>query len=87
MNALTTRSLLTREERVVSCLSAEQSLNVRDAFVKGVYHRLFFHIINKINEALNLYVFEVFTTKSNIMRVCASSLSCLLLLFDGSPKI
>uniref|UniRef100_A0A915BGX9 Myosin-VIIa n=1 Tax=Parascaris univalens TaxID=6257 RepID=A0A915BGX9_PARUN len=52
VNALTTRSLITREERVVSCLSAEQSLDIRDALVKGIYGRLFLHIINRINDAI-----------------------------------
>lgn len=52
VNALTTRSLVTREERVVSCLTAEQSLDVRDALVKGIYGRLFISIVNKINDAI-----------------------------------
>uniref|UniRef100_A0A183V3G8 Unconventional myosin heavy chain 6 n=1 Tax=Toxocara canis TaxID=6265 RepID=A0A183V3G8_TOXCA len=52
VNALTTRSLITRDERVVSCLSAEQSLDIRDALVKGIYGRLFLYIINRINEAI-----------------------------------
>uniref|UniRef100_A0A0M3IQE0 Myosin motor domain-containing protein n=1 Tax=Ascaris lumbricoides TaxID=6252 RepID=A0A0M3IQE0_ASCLU len=52
VNALTTRSLITRNERVVSCLSAEQSLDIRDALVKGIYGRLFLHIINRINDAI-----------------------------------
>ncbi|KAK0401978.1 hypothetical protein QR680_016074 [Steinernema hermaphroditum] len=52
VNALTTRTLVTREERVVSCLSAAQSLDVRDALVKGIYGRLFIHIVNRINDAI-----------------------------------
>ncbi|CAG9536769.1 unnamed protein product, partial [Cercopithifilaria johnstoni] len=53
VKALTRRNLLIGVERVVSYLSAEQILNVRDVFVKAVYHRLFLHIIEKINEAMN----------------------------------
>lgn len=34
MNALTTKTIETREESVISSMSAEQSLDVRDAFVK-----------------------------------------------------
>lgn len=36
----------------VSTLSREQSLDVRDAFVKGIYGRLFVHIVSKINNAI-----------------------------------
>uniref|UniRef100_A0A1I7VNW0 Myosin VIIa n=1 Tax=Loa loa TaxID=7209 RepID=A0A1I7VNW0_LOALO len=53
MNALTSRSLMIGMERVVSYLNAEQTLNVRDVFVKAIYHRLFLRIVEKINEAMN----------------------------------
>jgi myosin-7 len=36
----------------VSTLSREQSVDVRDAFVKGIYGRLFILIVNKINSAI-----------------------------------
>uniref|UniRef100_A0A914X4M5 Unconventional myosin heavy chain 6 n=1 Tax=Plectus sambesii TaxID=2011161 RepID=A0A914X4M5_9BILA len=52
VNALTTKTIMTREERVVSCLTAEQSLDIRDAFVKGVYGKLFVWIVQKINSAI-----------------------------------
>uniref|UniRef100_A0AC35U8D7 Myosin motor domain-containing protein n=1 Tax=Rhabditophanes sp. KR3021 TaxID=114890 RepID=A0AC35U8D7_9BILA len=49
---LTTKTLIMRNEKVVSGLSAIQALNVRDALVKGLYGRIFVYIINKINEAI-----------------------------------
>ncbi|VDK42367.1 unnamed protein product [Anisakis simplex] len=52
VNSLTTRSLVTRDERVVSCLGPQQSLDVRDALVKGIYGRLFLYLVNRINEAI-----------------------------------
>jgi len=33
-------------------LSRDQSVDIRDAFVKGIYGRLFIHIVKKINEAI-----------------------------------
>lgn len=36
----------------ISTLSREQSVDVRDAFVKGIYGRLFVHIVSKINNAI-----------------------------------
>lgn len=53
MKTLTSRSLLIGAERVVSYLSAEQTLDIRDVLVKAIYHRLFLHIVEKINEAVN----------------------------------
>ncbi|VDM99294.1 unnamed protein product [Thelazia callipaeda] len=53
-DALTTRTLSIGEERVISCLSAEQSLDARDAFAKAIYHRLFLYVMDKINDALNV---------------------------------
>ncbi|KAM8835793.1 unconventional myosin-VIIa isoform 1-T1 [Synchiropus picturatus] len=49
---LTTRTLITRGESVVTPLSVEQGLDVRDAFVKGIYGRLFVWIVDKINAAI-----------------------------------
>lgn len=33
-------------------MNKEQSLDVRDAFVKGIYGRMFIWIVDKINEAI-----------------------------------
>uniref|UniRef100_A0AAX7SFR4 Myosin VIIAb n=1 Tax=Astatotilapia calliptera TaxID=8154 RepID=A0AAX7SFR4_ASTCA len=52
MVCLTTRTLITRGESVVTPLSVEQGLDVRDAFVKGIYGRLFIWIVDKINAAI-----------------------------------
>ncbi|XP_068600827.1 unconventional myosin-VIIa-like [Brachionichthys hirsutus] len=52
MVCLTTRTLITRGESVATPLSEEQGLDVRDAFVKGIYGRLFIWIVDKINAAI-----------------------------------
>ncbi|XP_037533824.1 myosin VIIAa [Nematolebias whitei] len=52
MNCLTSRTLITRGETVSTPLSKEQALDVRDAFVKGIYGRLFVWIVEKINAAI-----------------------------------
>jgi len=52
MNALTRKTFFAHGETVISTLSREQSVDVRDAFVKGVYGRLFVLIVKKINSAI-----------------------------------
>ncbi|XP_034557691.1 myosin VIIAa [Notolabrus celidotus] len=52
MNCLTSRTLITRGETVSTPLSMEQALDVRDAFVKGIYGRQFVWIVEKINAAI-----------------------------------
>uniref|UniRef100_A0A287CVD8 Myosin VIIA n=2 Tax=Ictidomys tridecemlineatus TaxID=43179 RepID=A0A287CVD8_ICTTR len=52
MSCLTSRTLITRGETVSTPLSMEQALDVRDAFVKGIYGRLFVWIVDKINVAI-----------------------------------
>ncbi|TMS14150.1 Unconventional myosin-VIIa, partial [Larimichthys crocea] len=52
MVCLTTRTLITRGESVTTPLSVDQGLDVRDAFVKGIYGRLFVWIVDKINAAI-----------------------------------
>ncbi|XP_040819908.1 unconventional myosin-VIIa isoform X2 [Ochotona curzoniae] len=53
MSCLTSRTLITRGETVSTPLSREQALDVRDAFVKGIYGRLFVWIVDKINAAIH----------------------------------
>ena len=52
INALTRKTFLAHGETVISTLSKEQSIDVRDAFVKGVYGRMFVLIVKKINNAI-----------------------------------
>jgi myosin-7 len=50
--ALTTKTIFTSGETVTSTLAQHQSIDVRDAFVKGIYGRLFIWIVDKINAAI-----------------------------------
>ncbi|XP_069983292.1 myosin-VIIa isoform X1 [Penaeus vannamei] len=50
--ALTTRTIFAQGETVVSHLSHSQATDVRDAFVKGIYGRLFIWIVSKVNAAI-----------------------------------
>lgn len=52
INALTRKTLFAHGETVISTLSRDQSVDVRDAFVKGIYGRLFVLIVKKINSAI-----------------------------------
>ncbi|VDK73284.1 unnamed protein product [Litomosoides sigmodontis] len=60
VKALTSRCLLIGAERVVSYLNAEQALDIRDIFVKAIYHRLFLHIVEKINEAFRAILHKLY---------------------------
>ncbi|XP_019863708.1 PREDICTED: unconventional myosin-VIIa-like [Amphimedon queenslandica] len=51
-NALCTRRTITHGESIISPLSSAVACNVRDAFVKGIYGRLFIWIVKKLNEAI-----------------------------------
>ncbi|XP_073681347.1 unconventional myosin-VIIa isoform X1 [Garra rufa] len=64
MTCLTTRTLITRGESVSTPLSVEQGLDVRDAFVKGIYGRLFVWIVDKINAA----IYRVPSTENKTVR-------------------
>ena len=52
IDALTTRTLFTKGESVTSTLDTMAALDVRDAFVKGIYGRMFIWIVDKINRAI-----------------------------------
>ncbi|XP_048023383.1 unconventional myosin-VIIa [Megalobrama amblycephala] len=64
MTCLTTRTLITRGESVSTPLSVDQGLDVRNAFVKGIYGRLFVWIVDKINAA----IFRVPSAESKTIR-------------------
>lgn len=51
-DALTKKTIFTRGESVVTMLNTESAMDVRDAFVKGVYGRMFIWIVDKINKAI-----------------------------------
>ncbi|KAG9510154.1 Myosin-VIIa, partial [Fragariocoptes setiger] len=50
--ALTTRTIFAHGDTVVSTMNSQQSLDVRDAFVKGIYGKMFVWIVKKINSAI-----------------------------------
>lgn len=50
--ALMHKSIVARGERVVSLISKEQAIEVRDAFAKAVYGKIFLWIIEKINTTI-----------------------------------
>lgn len=52
IGALTSRTIFAQGESVVSTLNTNQSKDVRDAFAKGIYGRLFVYIVRKINTAI-----------------------------------
>lgn len=49
---LTNRSTFARGEVIVSPIRADQAADVRDAFSKGIYGRIFIWIVSKINQAV-----------------------------------
>ncbi|CAL1540128.1 unnamed protein product [Lymnaea stagnalis] len=52
IDALTTKTIFAKGESVTYTMNKEQSLDVRDAFVKGIYGRMFIWIVEKINAAI-----------------------------------
>ncbi|KAH9525796.1 hypothetical protein Btru_002385, partial [Bulinus truncatus] len=52
IDALTTKTIFAKGESVTYTMNKEQSLDVRDAFVKGIYGRMFIWIVEKINSAI-----------------------------------
>ncbi len=51
-NALTSRSTYTRGEMIITRISGDSAADVRDAFVKAIYGRVFIWIVSKINLAI-----------------------------------
>ncbi|XP_068687074.1 unconventional myosin-VIIa-like [Montipora foliosa] len=58
IEAFTSRSTFARGEMIFSPVSAVTAVDIRDAFVKGIYGRIFVWIVNKINAA-------IYTNKEN----------------------
>lgn len=52
IEALTTRTIFAHGDTVVSTMNSQQSIDVRDAFVKGIYGKMFVWIVKKINSAI-----------------------------------
>ncbi|EGD80527.1 myosin-VIIa [Salpingoeca rosetta] len=52
-DALTTQTTVTRGETIVKQLDNEKATDVRDAFVKQVYGRIFVWIVDKINSTIS----------------------------------
>lgn len=52
IEALTTRTIFAHGDTVVSTMNSQQSIDVRDAFVKGIYGKMFVWIVEKINSAI-----------------------------------
>ncbi|XP_070596951.1 unconventional myosin-Ia-like isoform X2 [Erythrolamprus reginae] len=76
--ALSSRTVETHQEKVVTSLNVSQGYYVRDALAKNIYNRLFNWLINRINESikvktterkkvmgvLDIYGFEIFQDNS-----------------------
>ena len=52
VEAFTSRSTFARGEMIFSPVSAVKAVDIRDAFVKGIYGRIFVWIVSKINSAI-----------------------------------
>lgn len=77
IDALVKKTFFAHGERVITNLSKEQAVEARDAFVKGIYGKIFVMIVQKINETiykvakkktsigiLDIFGFENFTSNS-----------------------
>lgn len=91
IDVLTTRTIVTRGESVTVTMGRDGAADVRDAFVKGIYGRMFVWIVNKINQAIykpsqqfrtSIGVLDIFGFESfDINRWVCCSLYCLLKFF------
>ena len=52
LQALTTRTIYVQGEALTSAITTDQAKDVRDAFAKGVYGRLFIFIVDRVNKAI-----------------------------------
>lgn len=52
IECLTRRTIFINDERVVSNISKEHAIEIRDAFVKTIYGRIFNWIVSKINKTI-----------------------------------
>lgn len=52
VDALTTKTIFAKGESVTYTMNKEAATDVRDAFVKGIYGRMFVWIVDKINTAI-----------------------------------
>lgn len=50
-DALTNKTTMAHGETIVSPVSKDKAVDMRDAFVKAIYGRLFIWIVTKLNEA------------------------------------
>lgn len=50
--SLCTKATITRGETIISPISSYKARDVCDAFVKGIYGRMFIWIVNKINQVI-----------------------------------
>ena len=52
VDALTTRTIFIGGESVTSTIDCSVAVDIRDAFLKGIYGRMFVWIVDKINNAI-----------------------------------
>ena len=64
VKALTSKTIYIQNESVTSTINSDQAKDVRDAFCKGIYGKLFLFIVRMVNKAI--YKTEVKTAKSAI---------------------
>ena len=53
VEALTKKTIIARGDTVVSAMNMEQSKDIRDALIKGIYGQMFVWLVEKINQAID----------------------------------
>ncbi|KAF2351743.1 Myosin head motor domain [Trinorchestia longiramus] len=76
---LTSRSITAQGETVISPISVDSATATRDAFVKGIYGRLFIWIVAKINSA----IYNPSMKKCNSIGMFDRELCCRQLRYSG----